>query len=103
MYVLITESAGKHAWIKTAEMAIEGGADCIQLREKQLPDGELLKRATQMAEVCHRHRVLCIVNDRPDIAALAGADGVHLGQEDVPASEARRVGGERRIGGVDTH
>jgi len=103
LYVLITQSACKRPWLATAELAIDGGADCLQLREKELPDGELLARSRQLADLCRRHGVLCIINDRPDIALLPGADGVHLGQEDLPPPQARRIVSDRKIIGVTTH
>ena len=61
---------------ETAEQALLGGADCIQLREKDLESGELLRRAELLVQLCHRHGALCVINDRPDIALLARADGV---------------------------
>jgi thiamine-phosphate pyrophosphorylase len=103
LYVLITESACKRPWLETAELAIEGGADCLQLRERNLTDGELLARAIQLARLCRRHNILCIINDRPDIALAADADGVHLGQEDMPPPQARRIVGNRKLIGVSTH
>jgi len=103
LYVLITQSACKRPWLQAAELAIDGGADCLQLREKDLPDGELLARSRQLAELCRRRGVLCIINDRPDIALLAGADGVHLGQSDLPPPQARRILSGRKIIGVTTH
>jgi thiamine-phosphate pyrophosphorylase len=103
LYVLITESACRHPWLQTAEQAIDGGADCLQLREKELPGGELLVRARKLADLCRRRGVLFIVNDRADIAAACDADGVHLGQEDLPPAEARRILGQNKIIGVSTH
>jgi thiamine-phosphate pyrophosphorylase len=103
LYVLITASLCKRPWLDAAEQAILGGADCIQLREKNLDGGELLKRARQLVELCRRHTVHCIINDRPDVALLAGADGVHLGQEDLPAKEVRKLVGRNKIVGVSTH
>ena len=103
LYVLITESFCTFHWLKTAEAAIRGGAQCLQLREKNLPDSEWLDRAGKLVELCHRHGVLCIVNDRPDIACLSGADGVHLGQDDLPATQVRQLIGGERIIGVSTH
>jgi thiamine-phosphate pyrophosphorylase len=103
LYVLISESACKSGWLAAAEAAIDGGADCLQLREKALGDRELLARAEQLTRLCHGRGVLCIINDRPDIAALAGADGVHLGQDDLPATQARRIVGSRGIIGISTH
>ena len=103
LYVLITESICKRPWLEVAEAAILGGADCLQLREKDLEDGDLLRRALSLRALCHKHGKLCIINDRPDIAMLSGADGVHLGQTDLPENWARKMIGPRRIIGVSTH
>jgi thiamine-phosphate pyrophosphorylase len=103
LYVLITESICRRPWLAAAEEAIAGGADCLQLREKNLDGGEFLRRARQLVELCRSRKVLCIINDRVDIAALSKADGVHLGQEDVPATAARQILGAARIIGVSTH
>ena len=103
LYVLITESACKRPWMQVAEAAIAGGADCLQLREKTLEAAQLLRRAKELVALCRRQNALCIINDRPDIAVLAGADGVHLGQTDLPAIEARKILGNDKIVGVSTH
>ena len=100
--VLITESLCRRPWLEVARGAIEGGVDCLQLREKGLADGELLKRARALVELT-RGRAEVIVNDRADIALAAGADGVHLGQEDAPVSVVRALGGDRLLVGVSTH
>ena len=79
--VLITESLCKHLpWEMVARAAVAGGADCLQLREKTPDDGELLARAKLMTRIAHEGGAAAIINDRPDIALLSGADGVHLGQ-----------------------
>jgi thiamine-phosphate pyrophosphorylase len=101
--VLITESACRLDWFDTARLAIDGGADVLQLREKSLESGELLKRAERLTSLCHDRKLPLIVNDRPDVALLSGADGVHVGQGDLPALAARRLVGERLIVGVSTH
>ena len=103
LYVLLTEALCRGDWYETAEAALAGGAGAIQLREKQLTDIELLDRARRIHELCERHEALLIINDRPDIALAAGAHGVHLGQEDPPVSEARRILGDECIIGVSTH
>ena len=103
MYVLITESVCKRPWIEAAKLAIEGGADCLQLREKNLESGEFLRRAKQFVELCHAHNVISIINDRPDIAIMSGADGVHVGQDDLPARDVRKLLGPNKILGVSTH
>jgi thiamine-phosphate pyrophosphorylase len=103
LYVLITESICKVPWLDAARLAIEGGADCLQLREKSLDSGELLRRAKDFVSLCKRHHAISIINDRPDIAALSGADGVHVGQDDLPVTEVRKLLGTSKIVGVSTH
>lgn len=103
LYVLITERCCRGDWFDAAEQALLGGADCLQLREKELESGELLCRAKRLVELCHRYGKLCIINDRPDIAILSDADGVHVGQGDLPAVEARKLIGRGKILGVSTH
>lgn len=103
--VLLTESlCTHHDWKAVASMAIAGGADCIQLREKTLPDAELLSRARALVDMCRSAspRVSVIVNDRPDIAMLAHADGAHLGQDDLPIHAARQLLGTDAIIGAST-
>lgn len=74
------------------EAAMRGGVDIVQIREKTLPDGELLPRLELAREVTRRHGVPLVVNDRPDLAQLSEADYVHVGQEDLPVEAARRFG-----------
>ncbi|HZQ85425.1 MAG TPA: thiamine phosphate synthase [Acidimicrobiales bacterium] len=82
---------------------IDGGVDVVQLREKHLDDRALLGRASLVAEVCRDAAVPFILNDRPDLALAVGADGVHVGQDDVPPAIARRVLGDDAIIGLSTH
>lgn len=103
LYVLITESSCKTHWRDAAENAILGGADCLQLREKSLDSGELLCRAKDFVALCRKHNVISIINDRPDIVMLSDADGVHVGQGDLPAREVRKLIGSGKIVGVSTH
>ncbi len=98
--VLITESLCRQPWESVAEAACRGGAACLQLREKDIEDRELLRRAHRLIEIARPHGVAVIVNDRPDIAVLAGATGVHLGQGDLAVADARRLVGERVAIGV---
>ena len=83
--------------------AIRGGVDIIQLRSKAASDAEILAAARRYAAVCAAHGVVFILNDRPDLVAEAGADGVHVGQDDVAVTEARRLVGGARIVGLSTH
>ena len=109
--VLLTESlCTHHPWERVAEMAISGGADCVQLREKNLEGGELLERARGLVSIARLHGrpeyadggVAVIINDRPDVALIAGADGVHVGQGDVGVADVRKLAGGRLMVGVST-
>ncbi len=101
--VLLTESLCRRPWREVLAGLLDGGAGCVQLREKSLPDRELMDRAREVAGAAHEAGALAIVNDRPDVAVLAAADGVHVGQDDLAAREARRIVGPDRIVGVSTH
>jgi thiamine-phosphate pyrophosphorylase len=101
--VLLTGSRCAAALDWTLHEAAAGGAEMFQLRDKDLDDRALLERARQVRQWARRAGVLFIMNDRPDIARLAEADGVHLGQEDLPVKEARRVVGPGALIGVSTH
>jgi thiamine-phosphate pyrophosphorylase len=85
------------------ERALRGGVDIVQLRMKHGGDEEILAGAGRIAGLCARHAALFVVNDRPDLAVLAGADGVHVGQDDVPVAQAREVVGPERLVGLSTH
>ncbi|GAB5495547.1 MAG: thiamine phosphate synthase [Phycisphaerales bacterium] len=101
--VLITESlCTHHPWQDVARLAIEAGADGIQLREKELGDKDLLSRARQLVELAQGTSTRIIINDRPDIASLSDAHGVHLGQDDLDIADARAIVGERVLIGVTT-
>ena len=81
----------------------DGGADALQLRDKRLDDRTLLHRARRLREITRFANRLLIINDRPDLAALCDADGVHVGQDELPAADARRIVGVDRLVGVSTH
>lgn len=83
--------------------ALRGGVDIVQLRMKDASDDAVLAAAADMREVCATAGVLFLVNDRPDLAMAAGADGVHVGQDDMPIAAAREVVGEDRLVGISTH
>lgn len=106
--VLITESlcTGGRTWREVAAEAAKGGADCLQLREKAgaqgLEDGALLSRAREFVQIAHANGAAAFINDRADIAMLAGADGVHLGQSDLPIAGVRELVGGRLLVGVST-
>ncbi|MFQ5413167.1 MAG: thiamine phosphate synthase [Phycisphaerae bacterium] len=103
LYVLITESMCRGDWLQTAEAALRGGADALQLRETGLSDRDLAQRASRLARCCRDHDALLIVNDRPDIALISGAAGVHLGTADLTVADARRILPDSAVVGVSTH
>ena len=82
---------------------IAGGVDVVQLREKHLGDADLVARAALVQRVCAAEEVPFVLNDRPDLAAAMGADGVHVGQDDGSAGSARSVVGPDAIVGLSTH
>ena len=103
LYVLLTASQCSAALDWTIREAADGGADMFQLREKSLSDRELLERARNVRRWTRETGTLFIVNDRPDIARLVEADGVHLGRDDMPVKDARRILGPGPLIGVSTH
>ena len=83
--------------------ALSGGVDVFQLREKGAPDEAVLDAARVARELCDDAGALFVLNDRPDLVQAARADGVHVGQDDVPVAEARAVVGDERVVGLSTH
>jgi len=106
LYVIIdSKSANGRDLAGLAAEAVKGGADIIQLREKDAAAREIigLGRAIKKAITVVSKDALFIINDRPDIAFACGADGVHIGQDDIPPDAARAVMGKDRILGISTH
>lgn len=102
----ITDRAWAHDMdgvLGQVEAAIKGGATFVQVREKHLDAREFLTEARWVVELCHRHGVRCVINDNVDIALLSGADGVHVGQDDMACAKARVALGDKRIIGVSAH
>jgi thiamine-phosphate pyrophosphorylase len=99
--ILGEASCAGRRWRDVAEAVAGAAPDCIQVREPGLDDGALLARVREVVDLA-RGRSAVIVNDRPDVALLAGADGVHLGQTDLPCAEVRRLAGRPLIVGVST-
>jgi thiamine-phosphate pyrophosphorylase len=96
---LVVEAAAEPA----LEPALRGGVDMVQLRDKDADDETLLRAAARFRELCAEHGALFWVNDRPDLARAAGADGVHLGQDDQPVAEVREQLGPDVLIGLSTH
>ncbi|MGE5698768.1 MAG: thiamine phosphate synthase [Deltaproteobacteria bacterium] len=101
LYVITDERVGRgRSHLQIAEGAIRGGADAIQLRDKEASGGRLFSLALGLRRLTREARIPFIVNDRLDVAMAVGADGVHVGQDDLPASVARRILGPGKILGV---
>ncbi|MEG0021141.1 MAG: thiamine phosphate synthase [Oscillospiraceae bacterium] len=99
---LVTDSQLKST--ETIEQAVEaailGGVTLVQLREKNIDSLDFYNEAIAVKEICHRYNVPLIINDRLDIALAVDADGVHLGQSDIPAAVAREIIGQDKILGI---
>lgn len=94
---------GEHTLLWQVEQALKGGVTCVQLREKQADPRQLLEEAEQMAQLCRRYGVPFLINDDLELALACGADGVHVGQQDLSPREVRRRAGDRLIVGVSAH
>ncbi len=104
LYAIIDRSAAPDRDLaQLAQQAIEGGADVLQLREKTASTRQLLDDAQRLLRIARAARVPLIINDRVDVAAAVGADGVHLGQDDLPVALARQLLGPGRLVGKSTH
>ncbi len=94
---------GKQSLYEQVENALKGGVTCVQLREKELKDEEFLAEAVEISALCKKYGVPFFVNDNVDIAIKCGADGIHVGQEDMRAAEVRRRVGADMMIGVSVH
>jgi thiamine-phosphate pyrophosphorylase len=103
LYFVCDRAPGGRPLADVLGPAILGGIDVFQLRDKRADDEELFEAAATAHELCAAADVLFVVNDRPDLAAQAFADGVHVGQDDMPVAQARAIVGPRRIVGLSTH
>lgn len=101
--VLVDARASAKHFGQLVSMLVEAGVGMIQLREKELEDHELVALARQLRSLTRGTSTLCTINDRADIAAIVGADGVHVGQEDLSVKDARAIVGPRALIGVSTH
>lgn len=88
--------------VATVEAALQGGITLVQYRDKTTEDEVRFQRSQQLRDLCHRYQALFLVNDRIDLALAVGADGVHLGQTDLPMAVARRLLGPQAIIGRST-
>lgn len=91
---------GDRTLLNQIEDALKGGVTIVQLREKDLSPEEFFEEAKEAAKLCHKYGVKLIINDNVDIALRSGADGVHVGQSDMPAAKAREILGDDFIIGT---
>ncbi len=96
----VTDSRTEVAVLRAA---LEGGADMLQLRDAEVSDDDLLRASAVFRGLCDEHDALFWLNDRPDLALHAGADGVHVGQDDMNAEDAAQVTGGELLIGLSTH
>lgn len=101
LYAIATEPASGYEGF--AKHCVREGVRILQLRDKVLPDRELLDIARRMGKITRGSRTLFFINDRPDIAILSGADGVHLGQDDLPPADVRQLLPPTMLLGLSTH
>lgn len=100
LYLCTADRADRASFV---ESCVRGGVDVVQLRDKVLPDRELIRAAFEIKRVCNALGVPFLMNDRPDLAVAVDADGVHVGQDDASPVEARRTVGPDRLVGLSTH
>jgi thiamine-phosphate pyrophosphorylase len=103
LYLVLDSAPPHHTLPDLVRAAATGGVEVVQLRDKHLSDDELMAVAHATRALCGQLDVLLIVNDRPFVALEAGADGVHVGQEDMPAAEVRELVGADVLVGLSTH
>jgi thiamine-phosphate pyrophosphorylase len=103
LYVLIDGRSSLAEFESLAKSLVAAGVNLIQLRDKQLDDRQLLARARRLREITGGTETLFVMNDRPDLALLARADGVHVGQTELMVKEVRAIVGPKPLVGVSTH
>ncbi len=94
---------GKQSLYEQVESALKGGVTCVQLREKEMAEEEFLKEALEISALCRKYGVPFFINDNVEIAIKCQADGIHVGQEDMEASQVRKKVGEDMMIGVSVH
>ncbi len=103
LYLIATTAVARRPLVEAVALAIQGGVDVVQLREKTMAALPLLLLTEELQELCAARGVLFVVNDEVGLAVVRGTDGVHLGQEDMPVADARAELGPAPLIGVSTH
>lgn len=94
---------GRQSLYEQVEEALQNGVTCLQLREKHLSDEEFLQEAKSIGQLCRKYNIPFIINDNVKIAIKSGADGVHIGQDDMDIEQVRALVGDRMIIGATAH
>jgi thiamine-phosphate pyrophosphorylase len=100
LYFVLEARPGGEDPAELLDAALRGGVDVVQLRDKELPDEELVRAAGPFRRACVAHGALFVLNDRPELVERCGADGVHVGQGDASVAAARRLVGTERLVGL---
>ncbi|MCU0979957.1 MAG: thiamine phosphate synthase [Pirellulaceae bacterium] len=103
LYVLLDGRDSPDSFAQLVQVLVEAGVDVLQLRDKRLPDRDLVERARVLRQLTSSSSTAFIVNDRPDIAVLSDADGVHVGQDELTVADCRALVGGTKLVGVSTH
>jgi thiamine-phosphate pyrophosphorylase len=103
LYLVTGARPGGRPLAEVLAPALRGGVDVVQVREKDASDDEVLAAAAVARALCDAAGALLFVNDRPDLAVRAGADGVHVGQDDMPVTDVRAIAGPDLLVGLSTH
>jgi thiamine-phosphate pyrophosphorylase len=103
LYLIVEARVGARSAKEIVEAALAGGVDVVQLRDKAGDPVALARTGRLLGELCHSADALFLVNDLPELALACGADGVHVGQDDMPVEEARAILGSEHLVGVSTH
>lgn len=103
LYLITDKNIAGSSYVSIVRQALSAGISVFQLRDKDLTKKELYREALTIRELTLKHKAAFIINDHIDIALAVDADGVHLGQDDMPLEEARRIMGKKKVIGISTH
>lgn len=103
LYFITDSKLTKRTVIDDVKAAVKGGVKIIQYREKEAPAKQIIEYAQKINQICKKNHVLFLVNDRIDVALAIGADGIHIGKEDVPYQYARKLLGKGKLIGMSAH
>ncbi len=103
LYFITDSKLTKKNVVEDVKAAIKGGVKVVQYREKDAPTRQMIEEAKKIRQICKKNSVLFLINDRIDVAIAVNADGVHIGNEDMPYWHARKLLGENKVIGLSAH